>query len=151
MTNRKYTQNKSYTVYPHFLKMKVRYIVFVTMVTRSSPRYERLSPRSGSMTLSRACSAGGKDQTEWCLRSVLTRRGTGTWCFGSGCVSIWSFYLLFMAKKVNASVRRPFYCLRHKNVTAKHIVYKMLVPLQEKKGFIAGNFSRDFRKRPQFL
>lgn len=94
------------------------HIAFVTMVTRSSPRYERLSPRSGSMTLSRACSAGGKDQTEWCLRSVLTRRGTGTWCFGSGCVSIRSFYLLFMAKKVNASVRRPFYCLRHKNVTA---------------------------------
>lgn len=94
------------------------HIAFVTMVTRSSPRYERLSPRSGSMTLSRACSAGGKDQTEWCLRSVLTRRGTGTWCFGSGCVSIRSFYLLFMAKKVNASLRRPFYCLRHKNVTA---------------------------------
>lgn len=76
MTNRKYTQNKSYTVYPHFLKVKVWYIAFVTMVTRSSPRYERLSPRSGS--ISRACSAGGKDQTEWCLRSVLTRRGTGT-------------------------------------------------------------------------
>lgn len=94
------------------------HIAFVTMVTRSSPRYERLSPRSGSMTLSRACSAGVRIRPSGVCGQCWHGEEQGRDVLGVGVCRYGHFILLFMAKKVNASVRRPFYCLRHKNVTA---------------------------------